>query len=836
MPFLPPPTSSTHAATFDDRARGLTSRLGQWMGLFTGTAALLWWPLDPVLYAGEPETIAAFGLWRPITAISMFLGAGLLRWVVRTRTATHVIFVGVLLFVVVVTGLTIAPASGVDQRFIFAHYLMPFSTIALITRLPARIAVTALVSATSFALFVLNPGFTAFDHRGTIVAFSAVTFLLSIVLGQATHTLVRANFEQGVLLDERARRLEELDRLKNDFFANVSHELRTPLTLILASFAEMRGEKLTDVLRSRLALGERNAARLLEMIDELLELARFESGRAEPRPYAMDVAELVRDVAGNFRPSSPEEGEVLVVGCDEPVWIEADARLLRTAIHNLASNAYKFTEPSTRRVELALSEGAGAVHIAVRDNGPGIPESALPRLFERFFRSEAADGQRRRGTGIGLALVREIALSHGGDVAVQSEPGSGSSFTLTLPVGAGRAAASSAVESDAAAPSSSALARLARAPVPAGDAVRSEAASDAPTLVVAEDDPELGAYLERLLAARYRVVRATDGDEAVAAVRRERPLLLVTDVTMPYRSGIAVADELRSDERFARLPILFLTAHIGMSARAEAYAAGGNDFLTKPFHPEELLARVENLLALRETERRLATMNDALEARVTERTTQLRELSRHLERSREDERRRIARDLHDETGQLLMALRMDLDHARKSASGGELAVILERMDDVLDQAFSATRELVGELRPRILDDLGLAPAVEWYLQRFDERSEVRCRWSIEPSEVDASSDVATAVYRILQESLTNVVRHSGAANLEVRLRLASDRIELEIMDDGGGFATSESVGGFGLLGMQERARSFDGRLSVESALGEGTSVRLSIPSGVEVAA
>jgi signal transduction histidine kinase len=277
------------------------------------------------------------------------------------------------------------------------------------------------------------------------------------------------------------------------------------------------------------------------------------------------------------------------------------------------------------------------------------------------------------------------------------------------------------------------------------------------------------------------------------------------------------------------VPVLFLTARVGAAARAEAYEAGAEDFLQKPFEPEELLARVSNLLELRATERELAEANERLEEKVRERTARLRELALHLERSREDERRRIARDLHDETGQLLTALRMELDLARARANEAELQAILGRMGEVLEQAFEATRALVGELRPRILDDLGLGPAVEWYVARFQGRPGIRCALTIDPPEVSASPELATAVFRILQESLTNVARHSGASAVRIRLARGGDAIELEVADDGRGFDPDATRTGYGLLGMRERAQALGGSLEIRSAPGAGSRVRLRLP-------
>lgn len=244
---------------------------------------------------------------------------------------------------------------------------------------------------------------------------------------------------------------------------------------------------------------------------------------------------------------------------------------------------------------------------------------------------------------------------------------------------------------------------------------------------------------------------------------------------------------------------------------------------------------MENLLRLRASERALAEANAGLEEKVRERTAALRELARHLESSREDERRRLARELHDEMGQLLTALRMALDQTRKKSEQPELAPLLERMDGVLEEALHVTRHLVSELRPRVLDDLGLGEAASWYLGEWCDRGELDLDWAVEPPELTAGPEASTAVFRTMQEALTNAAKHSGARQLRVRLALDGGSVALEVEDDGEGFDPERVTAGFGLLGMRERAEAVGGALAVESRPGSGTRLRLIVPSPGEEA-
>jgi signal transduction histidine kinase len=231
--------------------------------------------------------------------------------------------------------------------------------------------------------------------------------------------------------------------------------------------------------------------------------------------------------------------------------------------------------------------------------------------------------------------------------------------------------------------------------------------------------------------------------------------------------------------------------------------------------------------ALAEQERRLAQSNVELARRVAERTEQLRRLASHLDASREDERRRIARELHDELGQLLTGIRMEVA-AERQVSGGPEPGVCERIDGLLDQAFAASRNLVYELRPRVLDDLGLVPAVEWYVERFRERSGLDVALDVVAGR-ETSPALATTLFRALQESLTNVARHARATRVNVALRDEGERLVLSVEDDGCGFDVERTTGGFGVLGLRERALAAGGTLAIDSRDGRGTRVMFGVP-------
>ncbi|GAA2909996.1 hypothetical protein Acy02nite_89260 [Actinoplanes cyaneus] len=405
---------------------------------------------------------------------------------------------------------------------------------------------------------------------------------------------------------DRAAALAELDRAKTDFFTNISHEFRTPLTLMLGPLGDAladRAEPLGPTQHARVDTAWRNAGRLLTLVNELLTFAGIEAGAARPAPRVLDLARFTAELAGVFRAAVERTGLRLVVDCPPlPQRVAVDPELWEKIVTNLLSNALKFTFVGTIRVGLASDDTA--VRLTVADTGIGIDAAELPRLFDRFHRVREARSRSHEGTGIGLALVRELTRLLGGDVTVDSEPGKGATFTVAVPWAALAPAGAADWE---AAPD-----RLAAAEA-AAEAAASEAAgwtddvTEAPAtggrrILVADDNSDMRAYLSRLLTAQgWRVETVADGEAALRAVRRGRPELLISDVMMPRMDGFALVRALRADEATAGLPILMLSARAGQESGVEGLDAGADDYVVKPFGATELIARVRNMLDLSAT-------------------------------------------------------------------------------------------------------------------------------------------------------------------------------------------------------------------------------------------
>lgn len=395
-------------------------------------------------------------------------------------------------------------------------------------------------------------------------------------------------------LADHAERLSALDRLKTRFFLNVGHEFRTPLTLILGPLEDLlrdRRERFSERSRSQLELAQRNAGKVLDLVVELMDVNRLEQGQFELRPEPVDLRLLLERVADAHRPLLERYGHTLVahIGSSQ-VPARIDVLQLERALSNLISNAAKFmSRGGTITLGLAMdsAQGAGGACITVEDQGRGIPAAALPHVFDRFYQAE--DSDRASGHGIGLALVHEIVQAHGGTIEVRSASGQGSTFTLRLPVVAA-ASVQHELPEGAASPARIALDEAAQAaPVTAHADAR-------PCVLVIDDHDELRQRVRELLAQRFDVIEAADGERGWQRARDELPDLIVADVMMPGCDGVTLTRRLRQDPATTTIAILLLTAKAGSSHAVEGLRAGANDYLAKPFDAEELRARCDALL------------------------------------------------------------------------------------------------------------------------------------------------------------------------------------------------------------------------------------------------
>ena len=424
---------------------------------------------------------------------------------------------------------------------------------------------------------------------------------------------------------KRADVLTELDRAKTAFFSNVSHEFRTPLTLMLGPLSDILSGDLDPARRQELEVVQRNGVRLLKLVNTLLDFSRIEAGRIRAVYEPIDLAAYTAELASVFRSAIERAGMRLVIDCpplDEPIYV--DRAMWETIVLNLLSNAFKFTFEGV--ITVSLHAVNGHAELVVRDTGVGIPAEELLHIFDRFHRVKGVSGRSCEGSGIGLALVQELAKLHGGTARVESEVGQGSAFIVSIPlgkahlpadhIGVPRTLASPCLRGDAYIeealrwlPIQNAECRMpnegrfAEDASPGQTTQRSAFGAPHSRILLADDNADMREYLRRLLAGQYEVEAVADGEEALKAARECAFDLILTDVMMPRLDGFGFLRELRHDERTRQIPVILLSARAGEASKVEGLEAGADDYLVKPFSARELLASIEARLQIQQVRR-----------------------------------------------------------------------------------------------------------------------------------------------------------------------------------------------------------------------------------------
>jgi signal transduction histidine kinase len=469
----------------------------------------------------------------------------------------------------------------------------------------------------------------------------------------------------------RAEALAEIDRAKTLFFSNISHEFRTPLTLLLGPIEDLLEDPASvEVNRYRLGVAYRNALRMQKLVNTLLEFSRLEAGRMEGQFQRVDIGVLTLDLASSFRSAIERAGMALhtsTATISQDVYV--DTELWERIVLNLVSNAFKYSAEGSINVD--VRQTGAVVSISVADTGTGIPADQLDKIFDRFHRIENSGARSLEGTGIGLAMVRELVYLHGGTIRVESEFGKGSTFTVTVPIGSAHLPFDRILREPGAGMRSThqveAFVQEADrwadddqgvvgadgvegggvgewAPmtvVPREDATLTELADGRPrmryTVVLADDNADMREYMERLLSPQFTVITAKDGQDALQKVLEYRPDLLLTDVMMPKLDGFSLLKLIRETPEIRHVPVILLSARAGEEAKVEGLDAGADDYLFKPFGARELLARVDsNIRIAKDRVAAMAAYAEQLEQAVRRRTQELRKLNHSLETSNED--------------------------------------------------------------------------------------------------------------------------------------------------------------------------------------------------------
>jgi signal transduction histidine kinase/CheY-like chemotaxis protein/AraC-like DNA-binding protein len=540
---------------------------------------------------------------------------------------------------------------------------------------------------------------------------------------------------------EQAERLRELDGARSRFFANVSHEFRTPLTLTLGPLDDLRAGfhgPLAPAMAEQVELAHRNAGRVLELIDQLLEVSRLEAGSTPLRARRMELGTFVARLGEAFQPLAERRSIALYLEVpEEPLTVFADPTHLERVLANILANAFKFTQTGGT-VRLVLVAEPPVARIAVRDDGPGIAPADLPHVFDRFYRGNESAARHQPGTGIGLALARELVALHGGTLDVESEEGSGSTFTVTLLLGRDHLAPGQVVDdgpledwsprlplpsSPMEEPASGEAAGEGPPPGEAADSPQAGIPDDVTTVLVVEDNAELRTFIRTHLQGRFRVVEAADGLQGLELARRVVPDLVLSDVMMPGLDGFALCRALKEDPETDFIPVILLTARAASEDRLAGLREEADAYLTKPFQVEELTIQIDNLIALRRRLRErfagnvaqarpvplelaasdakfLEQVRGAIENHLADEDFGVEELARLVAHSRGHLHKRLKEIIDESPSDLLRRMRLERAAQLLEAGAGSISEI----------AYGVGFKSVAHFSNRFQDHFGVRPS------------------------------------------------------------------------------------------------------------------------------
>jgi signal transduction histidine kinase len=646
---------------------------------------------------------------------------------------------------------------------------------------------------------------------------------------------------------ERAEALAEIDRAKTQFFSNVSHEFRTPLTLMLGPLEDElaeRFEPLPPARRERLQTVHRNSLRLLKLVNTLLDFSRLEAGRAQASYEATDLAAYTVELASTFRSAIEKAGLTLTEDCPslpEPIYV--DREMWEKIVLNLLSNAFKHTFEGGIRVTFRCL--GDYVELAVADSGVGIPQEARSRLFERFQRVKEAKSRTHEGTGIGLALVRELVGLHGGLIRLDGEVGKGSTFTVTVKAGTAHLPPDRICAPRApGTPSTSAAAYVEEAKqwLPSTAKMPPDAfnhfgvtdvrpglkATDVPRprIIWADDNADMREYVRRLLADSFEVLAVPDGLAALACAQDKVPDLVLTDIMMPGLDGLGLLHELRKGAHTQTVPVILLSARAGEESSLEGLEAGADDYVVKPFSARELLARIRTHLELARIRRawanELEQANKELEAFSYSVSHDLRAPLRAIDG--------FSKLILDEYGQRL-----------GQQAVGYLSRILagtQKMSELIDDLLNLTQ--IGRT-PLLKEQVDLTKLARGAVDELRQREPVRQVTTKIAEALSANAD-RRLLRIVLDNLLGNAWKYTGKCS-EARIVFTATAIEENktafcIRDNGAGFdmayadklfapfqrlhPDSEFPGtGIGLAIVQRIVARHGGRIWAEAAVGQG---------------
>ncbi|HBK23729.1 MAG TPA: adenylate cyclase [Planktothrix sp. UBA10369] len=453
--------------------------------------------------------------------------------------------------------------------------------------------------------------------------------LVQVVAIQAALAVQQARLYQKTR--QQAERLLEADRVKTEFFQNISHEFRTPLTLMIGPLESAVNQQ-QDLPQEQTKIALRNSRRLLRLVNQLLDLQRFDAGRMQPSFRPCDLIAFCHSTVESFQLYCQKKEIHLETDLNHSPLLYLDLERFDKVLYNLLSNAMKFT-PAGGTITLRVEPLGNHCRLQVTDTGIGIKPEQIPYLFERFRQAEGSANRSYEGSGLGLALVKELVELHKGQISVESVYGRGTTFSVWLQQGTSHLPGEQVLEIQAELNSSRASVEFSDIDVDvtnennsdgveAGqeNIILNENISSTNLVLVVDDNPDLRRYVSKILRqSGYNVVVGCNGVEGFEIAQKYRPEVIITDLMMPLVSGLDLIRLIRNHPELKGTPMILLTAKADEDTRLEGVERGADAYLSKPFNDRELLAEVKNLQSLKENERRVAELNRYLTESVLKR-------------------------------------------------------------------------------------------------------------------------------------------------------------------------------------------------------------------------